>query len=170
MVYPATEKHLQKYLRQDLHLVRETGSDYRNVTLPHLESQSLSIQVPAATAQADPTGQTQSAVPGASVYLLRHQSRWSQGPAVSLPSCHLPHVQASARECIHNHTRCETVSAGGRNKQDEWQRKCWAQAVVFHGGQSPARISELTLVSGTPLRQSGISEQSSPWEELLATL
>ncbi|XP_059040565.1 m7GpppX diphosphatase [Mustela lutreola] len=44
VVYPATEKHLQKYLRQDLHLVRETGSDYRNITLPHLESQSLSIQ------------------------------------------------------------------------------------------------------------------------------
>lgn len=45
VVYPATEKHLEKYLRQDLHLVRETGADYKNVTLPHLESQSLSIQV-----------------------------------------------------------------------------------------------------------------------------
>ncbi|XP_024413041.2 m7GpppX diphosphatase [Desmodus rotundus] len=44
VVYPATEKHLHKYLRQDLHLVRETGSDYKNVTFPHLESQSLSIQ------------------------------------------------------------------------------------------------------------------------------
>ncbi|XP_026892675.1 m7GpppX diphosphatase isoform X1 [Acinonyx jubatus] len=44
VVYPATEKHLEKYLRQDLHLVRETGADYKNVTLPHLESQSLSIQ------------------------------------------------------------------------------------------------------------------------------
>ncbi|XP_006731395.1 m7GpppX diphosphatase [Leptonychotes weddellii] len=44
VVYPATEKHLQKYLRQDLRLVRETGSDYKNITLPHLESQSLSIQ------------------------------------------------------------------------------------------------------------------------------
>ncbi|XP_059532147.1 m7GpppX diphosphatase isoform X2 [Myotis daubentonii] len=44
VVYPATEKHLQKYLRQDLHLVRETGGDYKNVTLPHLESQSLSVQ------------------------------------------------------------------------------------------------------------------------------
>ncbi|XP_062053311.1 m7GpppX diphosphatase [Lepus europaeus] len=44
VVYPATEKHLQKYLRQDLHLVRETGEDYKNVTLPYLESQSLSIQ------------------------------------------------------------------------------------------------------------------------------
>lgn len=45
VVYPATEKHLQKYLRQDLHLVRETGDDYKSITLPHLESQSLSIQV-----------------------------------------------------------------------------------------------------------------------------
>ncbi|XP_012519065.1 PREDICTED: m7GpppX diphosphatase [Propithecus coquereli] len=44
VVYPATEKHLQKYLRQDLRLIRETAEDYRNVTLPHLESQSLSIQ------------------------------------------------------------------------------------------------------------------------------
>ncbi|XP_014700906.1 m7GpppX diphosphatase isoform X2 [Equus asinus] len=44
VVYPATEKHLQKYLRQDLRLVRETGGDYKNITLPHLESQSLSIQ------------------------------------------------------------------------------------------------------------------------------
>ncbi|XP_037361489.1 m7GpppX diphosphatase [Talpa occidentalis] len=44
VVYPATEKHLQKYLRQDLHLVRETGSDYKSITLPHLESQTLSIQ------------------------------------------------------------------------------------------------------------------------------
>ncbi|XP_008587673.1 PREDICTED: m7GpppX diphosphatase-like [Galeopterus variegatus] len=44
VVYPATEKHLQKYLRQDLHLIRETGDDYRKITLPYLESQSLSIQ------------------------------------------------------------------------------------------------------------------------------
>lgn len=62
VVYPATEKHLQKYLRQDLHLVRETGGDYKNVTLPHLESQSLSIQV----TWTGPGGQTWSAVPGAS--------------------------------------------------------------------------------------------------------
>ncbi|KAM8812554.1 m7GpppX diphosphatase [Rhynchonycteris naso] len=44
VVYPATEKHLNKYLRQDLRLVRETGDDYKSITLPHLESQSLSIQ------------------------------------------------------------------------------------------------------------------------------
>nr|XP_019566039.1 PREDICTED: m7GpppX diphosphatase isoform X5 [Rhinolophus sinicus] len=44
VVYPVTEKHLQKYLRQDLRLVRETGADHRNITLPYLASQSLSIQ------------------------------------------------------------------------------------------------------------------------------
>ncbi|XP_036050109.1 m7GpppX diphosphatase isoform X3 [Onychomys torridus] len=44
VVYPATEKHLQKYMRQDLRLIQETGDDYRSITLPHLESQSLSIQ------------------------------------------------------------------------------------------------------------------------------
>lgn len=44
VVYPVTEKHLQKYLRQDLRLVRETGGDHKNITLPHLASQSLSIQ------------------------------------------------------------------------------------------------------------------------------
>ncbi|XP_074177317.1 m7GpppX diphosphatase isoform X3 [Rhinolophus sinicus] len=45
VVYPVTEKHLQKYLRQDLRLVRETGADHRNITLPYLVSQSLSIQL-----------------------------------------------------------------------------------------------------------------------------
>ncbi|KAM9659358.1 CMP-N-acetylneuraminate-beta-galactosamide-alpha-2,3-sialyltransferase 4 isoform 2-T2 [Trichechus inunguis] len=44
VVYPATEKHLQKYLRQDLQLIRETGEDYKNITLPYLAAQSLSIQ------------------------------------------------------------------------------------------------------------------------------
>ncbi|KAM5246240.1 m7GpppX diphosphatase [Ctenodactylus gundi] len=44
VVYPATEKHLQKYVRQDLRLIRETGDEHRNITLPYLVSQSLSIQ------------------------------------------------------------------------------------------------------------------------------
>ncbi|XP_053943017.1 m7GpppX diphosphatase [Cuculus canorus] len=44
VVYPATEKHLQKYLRQEVHLVRETWEDYRNITLPFIQSQSFSIQ------------------------------------------------------------------------------------------------------------------------------
>uniref|UniRef100_A0A8C8TAE8 m7GpppX diphosphatase n=1 Tax=Peromyscus maniculatus bairdii TaxID=230844 RepID=A0A8C8TAE8_PERMB len=44
VVYPVTEKQLQKYMRQDPRLIRETGDDYRSITLPHLESQRLSIQ------------------------------------------------------------------------------------------------------------------------------
>lgn len=70
VVYPATEKHLEKYLRQDLHLVRETGADYKNVTLPHLESQSLSIQVTGRRASDWPQGvRTQSAPCGRSLCL-----------------------------------------------------------------------------------------------------
>lgn len=45
VVYPATEKHLQKYLRQEVHLIRETWEDYKNITLPFIQSQSFSIQV-----------------------------------------------------------------------------------------------------------------------------
>ncbi|XP_063167152.1 m7GpppX diphosphatase isoform X2 [Candoia aspera] len=44
VVYPATEKHLQKYLCRAVYLIRETGEDYKNVTLPFIESQSFSIQ------------------------------------------------------------------------------------------------------------------------------
>lgn len=45
VVYPATEKHIQKYLRQEVHLIRETWEDYKNITLPFIQSQSFSIQV-----------------------------------------------------------------------------------------------------------------------------
>ncbi|XP_053126245.1 m7GpppX diphosphatase isoform X2 [Hemicordylus capensis] len=45
VVYPATEKHLQKYLRQEVYLIRETGEDYKNITLPFIQSQSFSIQL-----------------------------------------------------------------------------------------------------------------------------
>ncbi|KAM6238277.1 m7GpppX diphosphatase [Porphyrio hochstetteri] len=44
VVYPATEKHLQKYLRQEVHLIRETWEDYKSITLPFIQSQSFSIQ------------------------------------------------------------------------------------------------------------------------------
>ncbi|XP_062464789.1 m7GpppX diphosphatase [Pezoporus occidentalis] len=44
VVYPATEKHLQKYLRQEVHLIHETWEDYKNITLPYIQSQSFSIQ------------------------------------------------------------------------------------------------------------------------------
>ncbi|XP_063034390.1 m7GpppX diphosphatase isoform X2 [Melospiza melodia melodia] len=44
VVYPATEKHIQKYLRQEVHLIRETWEDYQNITLPFIQAQSFSIQ------------------------------------------------------------------------------------------------------------------------------
>ncbi|XP_043936747.1 m7GpppX diphosphatase [Protopterus annectens] len=44
VVYPATEKHIRKYLWQELYLIHESGDDYRNITLPYIESQSFSIQ------------------------------------------------------------------------------------------------------------------------------
>nr|XP_056716278.1 m7GpppX diphosphatase [Euleptes europaea] len=44
VVYPATEKHLQKYLRREVYLIQETGADYDTITLPFIESQSFSIQ------------------------------------------------------------------------------------------------------------------------------
>ncbi|XP_077161602.1 m7GpppX diphosphatase [Paroedura picta] len=44
VVYPATEKHLQKYLRREVYLIQETGADYKTITLPFIESQSFSIQ------------------------------------------------------------------------------------------------------------------------------
>ncbi|XP_075029195.1 m7GpppX diphosphatase isoform X2 [Calonectris borealis] len=45
VVHPATEKHLQKYLRQEAHLIRETWEDYKNITLPFIQSQSFSVQL-----------------------------------------------------------------------------------------------------------------------------
>ncbi|XP_048368494.1 m7GpppX diphosphatase [Sphaerodactylus townsendi] len=44
VVYPATEKHLQKYLRREVYLIQETGADYKTITLPFIDSQSFSIQ------------------------------------------------------------------------------------------------------------------------------
>ncbi|KFW66644.1 m7GpppX diphosphatase, partial [Pygoscelis adeliae] len=44
VVYPATEKHLQKYLHQEVHLIRETWEDYKTITLPFIQSQSFSVQ------------------------------------------------------------------------------------------------------------------------------
>ncbi|XP_068023381.1 m7GpppX diphosphatase [Melanerpes formicivorus] len=44
VVFPASQKHLQKYLRQEVFLVRETWQDYQDITLPFLREQSLSLQ------------------------------------------------------------------------------------------------------------------------------
>nr|XP_016851948.1 PREDICTED: m7GpppX diphosphatase [Anolis carolinensis] len=44
VVYPASEKHVQKYLHQEVYLIQESGEDYKNITLPFIEAQSFSIQ------------------------------------------------------------------------------------------------------------------------------
>ncbi|XP_016397405.1 m7GpppX diphosphatase-like isoform X3 [Sinocyclocheilus rhinocerous] len=44
VVCPATEKHVKKYLHQEVFLVEESEEDYRNLTLPYISSQSFSVQ------------------------------------------------------------------------------------------------------------------------------
>ncbi|GCB64135.1 m7GpppX diphosphatase [Scyliorhinus torazame] len=44
VVYPATEKHLKKYLKQEMYLINETADDYKTITSPYLQSQALSVQ------------------------------------------------------------------------------------------------------------------------------
>ncbi|XP_059495034.1 m7GpppX diphosphatase [Stegostoma tigrinum] len=44
VVYPATEKHIKKYLKQEMYLVNETAEDYKTITNPYLESHTFSIQ------------------------------------------------------------------------------------------------------------------------------
>ncbi len=45
LVYPATDKHIAKYSQQEMYLVEETPEDYKNITLPDIESSKFSIQV-----------------------------------------------------------------------------------------------------------------------------
>ena len=45
MVYPATQKHFEKYSAQEMYIIEETPEDYKNITLPYLESEQFSIQV-----------------------------------------------------------------------------------------------------------------------------
>lgn len=45
MVCPATEKHINKYQRQESFLVEETWEDYQSITLPYIKQQSFSVQV-----------------------------------------------------------------------------------------------------------------------------
>jgi len=44
LIYPATEKHISKYLSQEIFVVEETGDDYRSITLPYLEADRFSVQ------------------------------------------------------------------------------------------------------------------------------
>lgn len=43
MIYPSTEKHINKYVQQSIFVIDETPDIYQNVTLPHLEKEQFSI-------------------------------------------------------------------------------------------------------------------------------
>lgn len=45
IIYPATEKHILKYMSQPVHLIQETEEMYQTITLPHILDNSLSLQV-----------------------------------------------------------------------------------------------------------------------------
>ena len=45
LIYPAEEKHLNKYLAQRMSLVAETPDVYQKVTLPFIEEQAIHLQV-----------------------------------------------------------------------------------------------------------------------------
>ena len=45
VIYPATDRHIAKYTKQEITLVEETWEDYRRITLPFLEEQTFKIQV-----------------------------------------------------------------------------------------------------------------------------
>ncbi|XP_071960287.1 m7GpppX diphosphatase-like [Antedon mediterranea] len=44
VIYPATERHIQKYTAQNVNLICESYEDYVNITLPYLQSQKFSLQ------------------------------------------------------------------------------------------------------------------------------
>lgn len=44
-IFPATEAHVKKYSEQAIVMVRETPSDYRNITKPFIENHPLGIDV-----------------------------------------------------------------------------------------------------------------------------
>ena len=44
VIHPATDKHIQKYLKQEIRVILETPALYKEVTLPHIESQQFSLQ------------------------------------------------------------------------------------------------------------------------------
>jgi len=45
IIYPATDKHILKFTSQPLYFVQETEEMYQTITLPHILSSSLSLQV-----------------------------------------------------------------------------------------------------------------------------
>lgn len=45
VIHPASDKHIQKYETQLIHIVEETPEVYKSVTLPYLENEQLNLQV-----------------------------------------------------------------------------------------------------------------------------
>jgi len=45
VIYPATDKHILKFMTQPMYLVQETEEMYQTITLPHILDNSLSLQV-----------------------------------------------------------------------------------------------------------------------------
>lgn len=45
VIHPATPKHIEKFKRKELYIVDETYELYKKITLPYIESNSLSLQV-----------------------------------------------------------------------------------------------------------------------------
>lgn len=45
VIYPATQSHIDKYKKQELYVIDETYELYEQVTLPHIESKSFSLEV-----------------------------------------------------------------------------------------------------------------------------
>jgi len=44
LIHPASEKHIVKYLAQEIFFVEETADDYHSITLPHLTEDQFSFQ------------------------------------------------------------------------------------------------------------------------------
>lgn len=43
IIHPATEQHIQKYSQQDFRLIHESPEDYKNITLPYIESKQFTL-------------------------------------------------------------------------------------------------------------------------------
>lgn len=45
LIYPATKQHIAKYSEQGFHIFKESGEDYKKVTLPYVKKKALSNKV-----------------------------------------------------------------------------------------------------------------------------
>lgn len=45
IIYPATDKHIEKYSSQEIHILQETPELYQSITLPYLKKDPYSLEV-----------------------------------------------------------------------------------------------------------------------------